>query len=211
MDVSLSDLLVCPRCGPTYGLVLLPHESADRRVRSGVLGCANCRERYPIEAGVADLRIGSAGGPAGVESRARSSSTRPGDAEEPVRLAALMGLAGARGTVLLAGPAVGHARAVAEVVPDAEVVGVLAGEAPPASGVSWLRATTVLPFRSGSLRGVVLTGSRAELVEEGARVLGAAGRLVLDPAPPAARERLAAAGLTVAAAEGGVMVAVRPG
>lgn len=207
MDVSLSDLLVCPRCGPTYGLVLMPYESAERRVRSGVLGCANCRERYPIVEGVADLRVGATEGGAGLESRPASSSARS-EAEEPVRLAGLMGLAGAHGTVLVAGPAAEHAGSLAELVPDVEVVGVAARER--MADVSWLRVTTVLPFRTGSLRGVALTGSHAGLVEEGARVLGATGRLVLDPAPPDAGDRLAAAGLSVAAEEGSVVVAVRP-
>lgn len=213
MDVSLTDLLVCPRCGPTYGLVLVPHESADRRVRSGVLGCANCRERYPIARGVADLRVGApAGGGEGVGSRCvPSSSERASDAEEPVRLAGLMGLAGARGTVLLAGPAVAHATPLAGLLPDLEVVAVVDGAVEPSSraGISWVRVTTVLPFRSGALRGVALTGARARLAEEGARVLGGAGRLVLDPAPDA-RDRLEDAGLVVVAEERGVMVATRP-
>lgn len=211
MDVALSDLLTCPRCGPTHGLVLLPHAVADRRVESGVLGCANCRERYPIEDGVADLRVsGSAGvGPA--------KGDGPWPAEEEgedaaVRLAGLMGLAEARGAVLVAGPAVDHAEALAALVEGIEVVAVGLPDAnplAPAPGVSRMRAGPELPFRGGSLRGVTLTGGWAALLEEGARVLGREGRLVVAPAPPEAGERLVAAGLSVVGSESDVVVAAR--
>ena len=76
-------------------------------------------------------------------------------------------------------------------------------------GVSPLRLGAVLPFRSGSLRGVALTGGSAVLLDEGARVLGGEGRLVVDPAPEDTRSRLEAAGLEVVAEEGGVMVGAR--
>lgn len=237
MDVALSDLLTCPRCGPTYGLVLVPYDVSDRRVRSGVLGCANCRERYPVADGVADLRVGpdvdpgsreaggtgspstvGATGPAGRSTGAGAAESEPtaGAGEAPeVRLAGLMGLAEARGTVLLAGPAVAHAAALGELVAGIEVVARVegSGSVPRSSagdaGVSRLRLGAVLPFRSGSLRGVALTGGSARLLDEGARVLGSEGRLVVDPAPDDARSRVEAVGLKVVAEEGRVMVAAR--
>ena len=236
MDVALSDLLTCPRCGPMYGLVLLPYDVSDRRVRSGVLGCANCRERYPVEDGIADLRMGSdvdtgvqeageAGAPSTVDvagpegSPAATGATAPvaggvGEAPE-VRLAGLMGLAEARGTVLIAGPAVAHAAALDALVEGVEVVARVEESRPVSRstaggpGVSRLRLGAVLPFRSGSLRGVALTGRSAGLLDEGARVLGGEGRLVVDPAPEGARTRLEAAGLKVVAEEGRVMVGAR--
>lgn len=211
MDTALSDLLACPSCGPTYGLVLLPHELADGRVRRGVLGCANCRERYPIEGGVADLRTGGSGPSGGAEGPGSSSAGPAVGEEAPVRLAGLMGLAEARGTVLVAGPGAVHARGIAELVEGVEVVAVVDGEAPPpADRVSLMRVTEVLPLRSGALRGVALTGAYGALLEEGARVLGKEGRLVLDPAPSDATARLESAGLRVVAEEGGVVVAARP-
>jgi uncharacterized protein YbaR (Trm112 family) len=199
MHTSLTDLLVCPRCGPTYGLILLPREVRERRVEAGVLGCANCRERYPIEAGEADLRV--VRGP-----RSAPPAGVAGDEAEAVRLAALMGLADARGTVLVAGAAAAQAAGVAAVVPEIEVVVVdgWAGER-----VSRVRVGEVLPLRSRSLRGVALTGDRVSLLDEGARVLGPEGRLVLEPAPARARERLDAAGLTVLVDEGETLVSTR--
>ncbi|MDX1674991.1 MAG: hypothetical protein R3314_09375 [Longimicrobiales bacterium] len=207
----MSDLLTCPRCGPRYGLILLPYEAADRRVVSGVLGCANCRERYPVAEGVADLRMGEPPSFVGT-SETTFDAVAGAEEQEAVRLAGLMGLAEARGTVLLAGPAAAHAAAVSALVEGVEVVAVLEGTEPgPAAGVTRLRVTARLPFRDGSLRGVALTGPRVALVAEGARVLGREGRLVLDPAPEAARSHLGAAGLTVLAEERGVMVAARRG
>lgn len=228
MDVALSDLLTCPRCGPTHGLVLLPYDVSDRRVRSGVLGCANCRERYPVEDGVADLRVGSdvdtgspstvdAAGPEGSPAGTGGADPAAGGVGEApeVRLAGLMGLAEARGTVLLAGPAVAHAAAVGALVEGVEVVARVeeSGSVPrsPAEAprVSRLRLGAVLPFRTGSLRGVALTGGSARLLDEGARVLGSEGRLVVDPAPEDARSRLEGAGLEVVAEDGRVMVGAR--
>ncbi len=211
MDTGLSDLLTCPRCGPTYGLVLLPHEAVEGRVRTGVLGCANCRERWEIEDGVADLRVGFE-----FDTEFDTDFEGEGEGEEgAVRLAGLMGLGEARGTVLVAGPAVGEAEALSSLVEGIEVVAVPTpgvGSAMPTSvrGVSPVRVTRVLPFRSGALRGVALTGGAVSLLEEGARVLGREGRLVVDPAPEGSASRVEEAGLRVVAAEGGVLVAARP-
>jgi uncharacterized protein YbaR (Trm112 family) len=199
MDTALSDLLTCPRCGPDWGLILLPAEVRESRVVAGFLGCANCRERYPVERGVADLRVTGTGS----EPVAAGGA---GDRESAVRLAALLGLAEARGTVLVAGPMAVHAGELSSVVPDVEVVAV---DGEPGARVSALRVTGVLPVRSRSLGGVVLSGGRAELLEEGARVLGPGGRLVLEPAPDDAVERVAAAGLVVVVEEGGAVVAER--
>ena len=232
MDVALSDLLICPRCGPTHGLVLLPRDVADRRVRAGVLGCPNCRERYPVEEGVADLRVGaetvaSYGSGRATGPSAPAATERPGapaagtdglfglapgagaDAPE-VRLAGVMGLADAHGPVLLAGPAAGHGAALSALLQSVDVVVVMEGPLPaPARGVTRLRANTMFPFRSGSLRGVALTGAWASRLSEGARVLGGAGRLVVEPASADAREQLEAEGLSVLAEESGAVVAAR--
>jgi len=80
----------------------------------------------------------------------------------------------------------------------------------PAPGVSPMRVGAILPFRSDSLRGVALTGGYGALLEEGARILGPEGHLVLDPAPGGARGRLEAAGLHVLVEEDGVVVAAQP-
>lgn len=205
MHVALSDLLTCPRCGPTHGLILLPDEVRDRRVVAGVLGCANCRERYPVVGGVADLRVGGTGSEPGGGAWAGGLS----GPEAVVRLAALLGLGEAGGTVLVAGPGAADAAALAEMLPAVSVVAVdvIAAETTETARLSVLRVGRTVPLRGGTLRGVALTGDRARLVEEGARLLGPAGRLVLDPAPEDASARVQAAGLRVLLEQDGVLVA----
>jgi uncharacterized protein YbaR (Trm112 family) len=214
MLTSLADLITCPRCGPTFGLILLPDAVSEGRVEAGLLGCANCRERYPIEAGVADLRVGRGADAvpprAGADESAgsgRGGVGRGGDGPEgALRLGALLGLAEASGPVLLAGPAVAHASALAELVEGVDVVAVGPIRVPAVSTV-WIHEA--IPFRNGAFGAVALTGGWADRLEEGARVLGAGGRLLLDPAPASADDRVRAAGLEPLLAEAGALVAGR--
>lgn len=201
MHVSLTDLLTCPRCGPAHGLVLLPGEVRERRVWTGVLGCPNCRERYPVEAGVGRLS------PAGSVSWADPVVEPRSDREAAIRLAALLGLAEGGGVVLVAGPAVAQARELAEVAPEVEVVVMGEGAVP---GVSGLSPSNRIPFRTGVVRGVALGGgSVPALVEEAARVLRPGGRLVLEPVEGMEEldARVEAAGLRVVARQGSTLVA----
>jgi hypothetical protein len=173
----MSDFVTCPSCGPAWGLILLPSHVVERRIRSGILGCPNCRGRYVIEGGVADLRAGGAA-PFGA-----ARGTREWDA---LGLGALLGLEVVRGVILLAGPAVSAAVALADLVPDAEVVVLLGDDEPapaPDAPVSRLRIGATLPLRNRSVAAVALTGGATALVAEAARVLGPAARLLLDPAP----------------------------
>lgn len=205
MHIVLTDLLTCPRCGPEFGLILLANRIEHRRVLEGALGCANCRERYPIEGGFADLRLPPAPplpGPAAAPER--------GGRDEAFRLAALMGVAEGPGYSLIVGSDARLAPGVAALIQNLEVVAVdeaLAcwDEEP---GISRLATSPRLPFRGRSMRAVALTGGSAEaLLEEGIRVLGPHGRLVLAEAPEGVEERLSRAGLAVVAREGWTVVA----
>lgn len=235
MDIALSDLLTCPRCGPQHGLILLPEEVRDRRVLGGVLGCANCRERYRIEGGTADLAPGAgeqegsgeheAGEHEGSGGSARGSGEPDGaegdsvlgvagEAEVGVRLAALLGLTEGGGTVVLAGHGGRVARAAEALLEvGVDVAVVVVGEALEASGtgggISRLRAAGGVPLRDRSARGVALTGSWSARVEEGSRLVTSGGRLVLDPSPSDGRSRVEAVGLRVLLEEGSVLVAGR--
>lgn len=206
MDVALSDLLTCPRCGPTHGLILLPDEVRDRRVITGVLGCANCRDRYPVTDGVA--KLGAGGAPVPGRTKGTGVVGSAPDPEEAVRMAALLDLGEGVGVVLLAGPAAAYAGALAAMLPELSVVAVGA-EAAGAAGVSALRVDATVPLRSGALRGVALTGEWAGRVEEGARLLGPAGRLVLERAPDGAAGRVQGLGLRVLLEQDEVLVAGR--
>ncbi|HEX8210392.1 MAG TPA: Trm112 family protein [Longimicrobium sp.] len=202
MHILLTDILTCPRCGPELGLILLADRLEERRVVQGSLGCSNCREMYPIEDGTVDLRVvGGAPTPAAAQ-----------DPDAAVRLAALLGLAGASGTVLVAGPGAELAPAIAALVPGLQVVAFTAHPIPEdgTPGVSRVAGGPALPVRGGMLRGVALTGAETPLAEA-VRVLAPGTRLVLDPAPEGASEELRRLGAEVLLEQEGVVVAKKPG
>jgi uncharacterized protein YbaR (Trm112 family) len=214
MHLSLSDLVTCPRCGPSHGLVLLPTEVRDRRVESGALGCPNCRERFAITAGVADLRgpgSGGSGAP-GAAGAVEPETGSESDEASVLRLAALLGLAEPRGPVALAGPAVAAAGGLAALLDGVAVVALSSGEEVVGSGgapVSWIRSSGPVPFRDGVFGAVALTGPRAELVAEGLRVLRPGGRLLLEPANESVRSAALAAGGIQVLREGPTLVVAR--
>jgi uncharacterized protein YbaR (Trm112 family) len=209
VHVHLTDKLVCPRCGPPHGLVLLADRVADQRVHSGSLGCPNCRDRFPVEAGFADLRPPPRrpfGEPTGAPPEPDPGGT--------LELAALLGVTEGPAYVLLAGPAVDHATALAALVPALEVIalGPELRALPEVPGVSRMAAQSVLPLRDGALRGVGLAGhDAARWLEEAARVLAAGGRLVVRGGPVGVRDRAASVGLTVRLDTVDLVVAERAG
>jgi uncharacterized protein YbaR (Trm112 family) len=212
MHILLTDVLTCPRCGPDFGLIVLAEGIEERRVRGGHLGCPNCRSQFPIRGGVADLRLGAS---ASAEP-SPSTAGGAGDGEAPVRLAALMGLAGANGLAVIAGPGARHAAAVSALVPELEVIAVSdtadGDESAGAAGVSRVLASGAgLPFRGG-LRAAALTGGADDArLREGLRVLSPGARLVVDPAPAGTAEALRGLGAEVLLDEDGVVVARAPG
>jgi uncharacterized protein YbaR (Trm112 family) len=199
MHILLTDVLTCPRCGPRYGLILLADDVRERRVYEGVLGCPNCREQFPIRQGGASLGAAPFLAPHPDEERAQ-------------RLAALMGAT--QGMVLVVGPASADASIIADMLTDAEVIacgwgvsdGVVAEEIP---GVSRLGFDgVIMPLTNSKVHGVALTGDASSvLLEEGARVLSPLGRLVLEPAPDGAEERLRSVGFRVLAQDAERIVA----
>ncbi len=192
---------------------MLPHTVAARRVASGVLGCPNCRERYGIVGGVADLRVG-----AETMGGGRTTGTASGIGEEghstgesAIRLAALLDLAEATGPVLLAGPTPAEAAALSALVGSVEVVHRMddrSAGAEGAPGLTTILAGAGLPFRDGSMTGVALTGAAVDLLEEGLRVLRPGARLFLEPG--SGLEARAAAGRDrVLVDDGDVLVVLR--
>ena len=209
MHLLLVDRLICPRCGPSFGLVLLADKVVDRRVLSGSLGCPNCRDRYPVLDGFGDLRAQPRG------EFATSSDPPPHPpADETVRLAAFLGVAEGPAHVALVGPVAAHATALAAMIPELEVAAVDAAlrDQPERAGVSRMISAPGLAFMSGSLRAVALSGAGADaLLEEAARVVVPEGRVVLVGASSDARDRAKAVGLHVIGAQDDVLVAERFG
>lgn len=231
MHILLTDVLTCPSCGPEFGLILLADRVENRRVLEGTLGCANCRERYGIVAGYADLRPSAgnfgaapdvedadhaegAGGalePDAAESAAAKGESGEGDA---FRLAALMGVTEGPGLVLVVGPQAHHSEEISTLVEDVEVIAAGPGmlDRPEGEGVSRVALARSFPFEQGSMRAVVLGGAASDvLLEEGAGVVKTTGRLVLEDAPLDARPRLEDAGFEIAAEQDRVIVAVKRG
>lgn len=224
MHILLTDLLSCPRCGPDFGLILLADRIVERRVLDGLLGCANCREKYAIAGGYGELAAGlpprdgasadrEVAGSTVASAGAASSQTPAADPDEPaMRLAALLGVTDGPGFVLLVGAPAVHAAALADMVPGLEVVA--AADAARGweerAGVSRIDVARRLPFYNRQLRGVALSGTGSgELLEEAVRSLGPLARLVLLDAPPDAAESVRALGLTVLAQQGDTLVAAR--
>lgn len=201
MYLPLTDLLVCPVCGPDAGLILYTTELRDRRVLAGDLGCPQCRRQWPVRGGFADLRT-RGGRAAGESGRAERDAA--------IRIAALLGVAQGHGHLLIVGPAARHAPAVADLLEHIEVVAMEDSleHDEERTGVSRLGADA-LPFIDGRMRGVWLSGSAVQWMEEGVRILARAGRIVLEPAPPGARERLDALGVDVIAQQDATILGTR--
>jgi uncharacterized protein YbaR (Trm112 family) len=202
MHILLTDVASCPHCGPAHGLIVMSQRTESRRVLEGVLGCPNCRRTYPIRAGRVDFAEGAAADDEGGSA----------DPSEAVRYAALAGVTEGPAWLLLAGPAAVHAPAIAAMLEGVEIIaaGYGADGAPDVDArVNAISLpATGLPFVDSRMAAVVLSGAAADrLLEEGARVLAVLGRLVLDPAPAQAADRLAAVGLHMQYAQDGVVIA----
>ncbi|TVP59224.1 MAG: hypothetical protein EA351_01940 [Gemmatimonadales bacterium] len=206
MHLLLTDRLACPRCGPEFGLILMAGDVRDRRVFEGHLGCFNCREEYPVDGGIADLRPPPRG------RIDEASALPPDDPERALRLAALLGVREGPGHLLVMGEPAAQAERVAAIVEAIEVVAVHPGfeGTDEVGGVSRVRVGNVLPLQSYAMRGVALEGAFVTShLEEGLRVLSPGARLVLMGAPNGTLEALEARGLELLLATDRALVAQR--
>jgi len=210
VHLLLTDRLTCPRCGPTFGLILLASRIGDRVVSEGRLGCPNCRDAFPIEGGFVDLREPPRGELR--EGLAGDPEARAGDAEQAERLVALLGIVVGPGTVALVGEPARHASALTATAEEIHVVGIDPdlrrwAEAP---RVSRVVAEPGLPFFSATLRAVAVDGRLGSgWLQEAARSVARGGRVVVTHADEGTEDALRAAGLTVLAADAGTVVAAR--
>ena len=204
MLFELTELLTCPRCGPTVGLILLVEELSERRVHRGWLGCPKCHHDYPVREGVADLRLtpeSSVGPPA-----------PPDEGDLPVKIAALSGLSEGPGYVLIDARLAHVAAEVTDLLPEFEVIAFgMAPEGPSErQGVSWILADSYFPLVLYRLRAAAIApGGDGALVAAAARVVGPGGRLVLFDATETDNAAVRESGLEVIACDGGTTVAER--
>ena len=208
MFFELTDLLTCPRCGPTHGLVLLVQEVENRRVRSGWLGCPNCRHDYPVTDGVADLRLNPNAAP---EFPARFIE-QDDDDELALKVLALLGLKEQRAFVLVDERIAHVAPALSALAPELEVIAVSSApvDREDADGVSRVLSDRPFPLVEFRLPGVAIApGGNPGLVAAAARRVATGGRLVLFDAKVEDVEEARRSGLTVLAVESGTAVAER--
>ena len=206
VHLLLTDRLICPRCGPEFGLILLADRLEDRRVIEGSLGCPNCRDRFPVKGGFGDLR------PPPRSPVGDAPDIEPPASPAAMEVAALLGLAEGSGNVALIGQMAGHATALAHMVPGIEFIGIAPGlrHWEEGEGVSRLIAGASLPFSGGSLRGVALFGAGGpSMAGELARVLARTGRIAVWGAAPEWEKALSAEGLDVLASEETTVVVSR--
>lgn len=226
MHLALTEILECPVCGSA--LVLLAERQEAGRAIDGALGCPSCDARYPVRAGVADLRPRDreAAAPNG-QARPRPGeaadrppgdappgAAAPGTSEDAIRVAALLGLEGARGVVVLAGSQARLAGFVGALVAGVEVAAVWEEEALPApvgGPVSALLAGGRLPFADRRVAGVALDADGHVPLAEAVRVLAPGRRLLLERAGADAAVRLESLGCVVLARREVVVVAERAG
>jgi len=200
MHLLLTDRLTCPRCGPAFGLILRADELTDRRVASGVLGCPNCRESYPIAAGEGDLRPGPRTPLNPVP------PVPPASDEEVDTVQALLGLGGEIGLspgvaqTVLVGRAARYAAGLGSRLPDLEMVTVSRERrsVPEGEPVTALVTGGVIPLHEATVRGVVLEGKDAEdWIASAARVVAPLNRVVVMAPSEEAADLLERGGLQV--------------
>jgi uncharacterized protein YbaR (Trm112 family) len=176
MFIELVDSLRCPHAHEESWLVLGAERMDGRDVMDGVLGCPVCRAQYRIAGGGAGLRAadGAVPPPGGTAPAA--------DAEQAMRLAAFLNLAGGGGYAVLVGEWTRHAGGVQAL---AETHLLLVNPRPGVrigGGTSGVLVDRVLPVAPGSARGLALDASvDASFAAAALRGVQARGR-VLAPA-----------------------------
>jgi uncharacterized protein YbaR (Trm112 family) len=227
MRIELTEVLRCPRCTATAGLVAFIDDADGSRVLEGWLGCPFCEARFPIRAGTVDL-TGAGGRRPHPADRDRSiaEAWREGadSAERALALAALLGLQEQTGGFVLLDEALCTlAEPLARLARGREIVALVPSHRGPPEPESVAEpgsesATTnlvlvdpgaALPLLTGRLSGIALYAPDAERLEAAIRALRATARLVVLE-PDALVERVArATALRVLASDDTALVAVR--
>lgn len=175
MFIELVDALRCPVPHEESWLVAAAVRMEARHIVEGTLGCPVCSAEYPIRNGVVDFR--RAGG-------AIVSPHVAGDADQAMRMAALLNLADSQGFAVLLGSWGALAHELASVVelplvlvdPPSGIVG--------APGLSVIRCDREVPLAVGAARAVAIDDGSAARVASAVRATRAKGRIVAPIAVP---------------------------
>ncbi|MDE2944462.1 MAG: hypothetical protein OXT63_09700 [Gemmatimonadota bacterium] len=222
MFLELAEVLDCPDCASSAGLVAFVDRAESRRVVEGRLGCPLCEIEVPIRGGTMRFDLADA-------ARRATPSTgtaRPaGEAapEAALRLAALLGVSDRAGMVVLLGPRLAaHAPAIARLRDRLEVLVWLPdpgdGSPPAAVGVEDLvagvdpllgAAPHRWPIRSGALHGIALAAPMALQLSEITRCARPGARLVVENPTPAEVDSLATSEFAEVASDATIWVGER--
>lgn len=209
MRLELSEVLACPVCGPPQVMVAVVGESVGNRVIEGFLGCPKCDSRYPIVDGVVHL---AAPEPPATGAAASESGMLPEGAAMVV--AAVLGLAGGKGRVLLGVGLAAIAEEVASLAPTWDVVSLAAAPAS-AAAIDNLSRIVVSgaappPVLKGRFAAVAVAGHlAADRLGSYAGAVSPLGRMAVLAPGPGIAEVLHGGGLELLAADDRVAVASR--
>ena len=179
LHLLLVDQLICPRCGPEFGLVLWADKMKERRVLEGYLGCSNCRDKFLVVDGCADLRLNSN------PEEGSGPSWIPGNLPTGIEIASLLGLTEGNGNVALIGHLASRIGDLSQITPNFEFVGISHEKVVTDRSIGVDRSNNIsvgsrLPFRSRCFRGLVVSGKESSsCMQEVVRVLAPNGRLVV--------------------------------
>ncbi|WP_420633678.1 hypothetical protein [Candidatus Palauibacter sp.] len=216
MFIELAEVLDCPDCRSSAGLVAFVDRAEARRVIEGRLGCPLCEIEVPIRGGTMRFDLSGAARRASEAVSAAGSVPAPPPpspaAETALLIGALLAVTGRAGMVVLLGPGpAAHAARVAHMGDRLEALAWLddAGESTVtkiedlAAGVDPLRgaAPDGWPVRSGALHGVAMAGPVALSLSEAERCARPGARLVVTSPTPADLDSLAGSGFHELAAD----------
>lgn len=189
-------------------------------MRTGLLGCPNCRDEFPVEDGFGDLRppprsplmeaVVSPAQPA-TPRRAGASpqpATSPsgGSQDVALQIAAALGVTEGSGVIVVSESHVGATEALARMAPGVEVAA-LGPRARSMAGVSPMAVSEALPFRTGVARGVALAASDAmPSAAEAARILAPGARVLVTGSDARTRATWEKTGLRTWVDEAGTLV-----
>lgn len=222
MFLELAEVLDCPDCEASAGLVAFVDEAESRRVVEGRLGCPLCEIEVPIRRGTMRFDLSDAARRA----TPRAGTEHPAGETAPeaaLRLAALLGVSDRAGMVVLLGPGLAaHAAGIARLGDRLEVLAWLPDPgdcSPPATvavedlvdGVDPLlgAAPHRWPIRSGALHGIALAAPMALPLSEVTRCARPGARLVVEAPTPADLDSLAASEFAEVASDATVWVGER--
>ena len=236
MFLELAEVLDCPDCGASAGLVAFVDRAASRRVIEGRLGCPLCEIEVPIRRGAmrfdlsdAARRAATGSGTVRPEAAAPETVAAPAGSagvaapDAALRLAALLGVSDRAGMTVLLGPGLApYAPAIARLGDRLEVLVWLPDgddrSPPPAVAIEDLvagvdpllgAAPDRWPVRSGALHGIALAAPMALQLSEMTRCARPGARLVVEAPTPPDLDLLAASDFAEVAADRTVWVGER--